>query len=123
MQGNSDIREVTCVRCPAGCVVEVAVDAAGGARYVGGAACARGRDYALSEATSPRRMVATTVPVPGFAEPLSVKTAAPIPKELVAQAVREAKRAAPAAPIRVGDVVCPDVCGTGVDMVATKALP
>lgn len=122
MRGNSAIREVTCVRCPAGCVVEVAMDAEGGARCIGGASCARGEDYALSEATAPRRMAATTVPVPGFAEPLSVKTAAPIPKELVPSAVREAKRVKLSAPIRVGDVVLPDVCGTGVAMVATKTL-
>lgn len=42
-----------------------------------------------------------------------------IPKEKVFDVAHAFDRARPAAPLRIGDVVIPDVCGTGVDVVAT----
>lgn len=115
--------EVTCIRCPVGCVVSVEVAADGAAVYRAGATCARGREYAVSEATAPVRSVATTVVVPGCGEPLSVRTAAPVPKALVGAAVRAMKAARVELPVRAGDVVLADVCATGVAAVATKSLP
>lgn len=117
------IEEVTCIRCPIGCTVLVEVRPDGDAEYREGAACARGREYAVAEATVPVRSVATIVNVPGCGEPLSVKTSDPVPKELVADAVRAMKAARIELPVRVGDVILPDVCGTGVSAVATKSLP
>lgn len=117
------IKEVTCIRCPVGCTVSVEIRPDGDAAYLEGAACARGREYAIAEATAPVRSVATIVNVPGCGEPLSVKTSDPIPKELVADAVRAMKAARIDLPVRVGDVILPDVCGTGVSAVATKSLP
>lgn len=115
--------EVTCIRCPVGCVVSVEVAADGAAAYRAGATCARGREYAVSEATAPVRSVATTVVVPGCGEPLSVRTAVPVPKTLVGAAVRAMKAARIELPVRAGDVVLADVCATGVAAVATKSLP
>lgn len=122
MQGSDRIREVTCIRCPMGCVVAVECDGSGGARYVQGASCVRGQEYAVAEATAPERMVATVIDVPGCPEPLSVKTERPIPKHLVQDAVCMAKQAAVALPVHIGQVIVPNVCGTGVPIVATKNL-
>ena len=115
--------QVTCIRCPIGCVITVDVDPDGTAAYREGARCARGREYAVAEATAPVRSVATTVNVPGCGEPLSVKTADPIPTPLVADAVRAMKAAHVELPVRVGNVILPDLCGTGIPAVATKSLP
>lgn len=117
------ISEVTCIRCPLGCAITVDVAPDGAAVYREGASCARGREYAVAEVTAPVRSVATTVNVPGCGEPLSVKTADPIPKPLIAAAVRAMKAAHVELPVRRGDVILPDLCGTGVPAVATKSLP
>lgn len=115
--------EVTCIRCPLGCAITVDVAPDGAAVYREGASCARGREYAVAEVTAPVRSVTTTVNVSGCGEPLSVKTADPIPNLLVADAVRAMKAAHVGLPVRMGDVVLPDICGTGVPVVATKSLP
>ena len=116
--------ELTCVCCPMGCSLVVERISVDEATYVSGAACARGKKYAPAEATRPERVVTTTVCVPGAAEPLSVRTVAPVPRELMAEVVAAAKDAAAGmrAPIAIGDVVLADACGTGVDVIATKSV-
>ena len=89
---SARISEVTCIRCPLGCAITVDVAPDGAAVYREGASCARGREYAVAEVTAPVRSVATTINVPGCGEPLSVKTADPIPKPLIADAVRHESR-------------------------------
>ena len=115
--------EVTCIRCPLGCAITVDVAPDSAAVYREGASCARGREYAVAEVTAPVRSVATTINVPGCGEPLSVKTADPIPKPLIADAVRAMKAAHVGLPVRMGEVILPDLCGTGVPAVATTSLP
>ena len=123
MLTNVEIIQVTCIRCPIGCAIAVEVAPDGGAVCREGARCDRGREYAVAEATAPVRSVATTINVPGCGEPLSVKTADPIPKPLIADAVRAMKAAHVELPVRMGDVILPDLCGTGIPAVATKSLP
>ena len=123
MPTNAETVQVTCICCPVGCAISVEIAADGTAAYREGASCARGREYAVAEVTAPVRSVATTINVPGCGEPLSVKTADPIPKPLVAAAVRAMKAAHVELPIRMGDVVLSDLCGTGVPAIATKSLP
>ena len=55
-------------------------------------------------------------------EPLSVKTAAPIPKSLIFDCLTELRKVSVTAPVKIGDVVLPDVCGTGVDVVAARNI-
>ena len=116
--------ELTCVCCPMGCSLIVERTSADEATYISGAGCARGKKYAPAEATRPERVVTTTVCVPGAAEPLSVRTVAPVPRELMAEVVAAAKGAAAGmrAPVKIGDVVLADACGTGVDVIATKSV-
>lgn len=116
--------ELTCVCCPMGCSLVVERTSADEATYVSGAGCARGKKYAPAEATRPERVVTTTVCVPGAAEPLSVRTVAPVPRELMAEVVAAAKGAAASmrAPVAIGDVVLANACGTGVDVIATKSV-
>lgn len=124
MSANVQLKEVTCIRCPMGCVATVELGESG-ATYRDGATCARGREYAVAEATQPERSVATIANVPGCGEPLSLKTARPIPKKLMRRAVAEMKAAGADMhlPVRAGDIVAADLCGTGVPAIATKTLP
>lgn len=117
--------ELTCVCCPVGCTLSVLKTSDAEASYVSGAGCARGKRYGPVEAVRPERVVTTTVFVPGVPEPLSVRTSAPVPRELAAGVVAAARAAAPSlsAPVGAGDVIVSDVCGTGVDVIATRTIP
>ena len=89
--------ELTCVCCPMGCSLLVEKTSDAEATYLSGAGCARGKKYGVREAIRPERVVTTTVFVAGVAELLSVRTSAPVPRELMGQVVAAAKRAAEAA--------------------------
>lgn len=112
---------LTCIRCPKGCQVTVTL-AGGEVAAVTGNGCPRGDAYARKEVTDPTRVVTTVVPVSGssVARMVSVKTAGDVPKAKVLDVVRALSGVSMAAPVHIGDVVLADVCGTGVDVVATK---
>lgn len=118
---NQEVRELTCINCPLGCQVRVTLED-GQIVDVTGNTCPRGERYARSEVTNPTRVVTTTVPVDGSKEQVmvSVKTATAIPKTKVFDCVRALAGVRAKTPVRIGDVVLPNVCGTGVDVVATK---
>ena len=112
---------ITCINCPVGCRMQVTVED-GKVTGVTGNSCKRGYDYALQESVAPQRMVTAVVTVEGSAAPVSVKTRTPIPKERIFDCMAQLAKLKLRAPIRMGDVVCPDVCGTGVDVIATKSV-
>ncbi|MBN1778258.1 MAG: DUF1667 domain-containing protein [Clostridiales bacterium] len=113
---------ITCINCPIGCRMTVETN---GDEIVNidGASCKRGADYAKQEAVSPRRMVTAVVNVPSCQTPLSVKTESPIPKDRIFDCMRAIGNAELKTPIRMGEVVCENVCGTGVNVVSTRDLP
>ena len=114
-------RVITCINCPMGCRVTAKLEN-GQVVSVSGNSCKRGETYARQECVEPRRMVTAVVPVAGSACPLSVKTADPIPKAQIAEIMRALSKVQLRAPIRAGDVVVPDICGTGVDVIATRSV-
>lgn len=112
-------RELTCISCPIGCRMTVTI--ADGEVSVTGNTCPRGAVYAKAECTAPVRMVTGLVRIEGRNEPLSVKTAQAIPKSSVAECVDILARTVIKAPVRAGDVVISDICGSGIDVIATKS--
>ena len=123
MQFATEVKTYTCICCPLGCQLEVSFDEEGALSEVSGYTCARGREYALEEAVKPVRMVTAIVCAEGSLEPLSVKTAAPVPKESIADVLAAIRELRPKAPVSAGSVLVEDVCGTGVAVVATKDIP
>ena len=112
---------LTCIRCPKGCQVTVTLEGRQ-VTAVTGNGCPRGDAYARKEVTDPTRVVTTVVPVSGsdVARMVSVKTAGDVPKAKVLDVVRALSGVSMVAPVHIGDVVLADVCGTGVDVIATK---
>ncbi len=113
--------ELTCINCPVGCRVTVKVEG-GEVTEITGNSCKLGERYARQEAVKPLRMVTAVVPVEGGETPLSVKTAAPIPKESIQRAMEELSRLRLKAPVQLGDVVLQNVGDSGVDVIATKTV-
>ena len=78
-----ETRQLICIGCPMGCPLTVELEG-GAVTRVTGNTCPRGDAYARKEVTAPTRIVTTTVPVRGGAlRRVSVKTAAPIPRERI----------------------------------------
>ena len=115
-------RELTCIGCPLGCALTVTLEN-GAVQSVQGNTCPRGDAYARKEVTAPTRIVTSTVKVTGGTLPaVSVKTAGDIPKGKIFDCVRALKDVAVPAPVRIGQVIVPDVADTGVAIVATKNI-
>ena len=122
MQVATDIAAYTCICCPLGCRIEVALDENGQVSEVSGYTCKRGADYAAQEAVAPERMVTAVLCVSGCLEPVSVKTQRPVPKAAMKDVLAAVAALRLDAPVAAGDVLIEDVCGTGVAVVATKSV-
>ena len=114
------VKNIVCISCPLGCPVEVKL-ADGQVSGVSGNACKRGEAYAKEECTNPLRVVTTTLPVHGSdLKMFSVKTKSPIPKGMIFECLKNLVGVEVHAPVGIGDVVLANVCGTGIDIVATR---
>ena len=113
-------RELTCIGCPMGCQITVTMDG-GEILTVEGNTCKIGENYARQEVTAPTRMVTSTVRVLGGKKPVvAVKTASAVPKDLIFQVMEELNGVSMKHPVHIGDVVLENVCGTGINIVATQ---
>lgn len=114
------MKELICIVCPQGCHLKV--DEENGCAVTGNA-CPRGAEFGKMELTHPTRVVTSTVRCEGGLYPrCPVKTDRAIPKELIFQVMEALDRVTLTAPVRVGQVVVENVCGTGVNVVATRNL-
>ena len=112
-------KPITCIACPMGCRMTV-TQSEGGAIDVQGATCKRGITYGTQEFSCPMRTVTSSVRVTGGTRPLcAVKTRDTVPKAAIPQVLAAIAAARPQAPVRPGQVVVPDIAGTGVDLIAT----
>lgn len=115
-------KELICIGCPMGCQITVEYEGEN-VQSVRGNSCAIGDRYARKEVTHPERTVTSTVLVTGGDKPrCSVKTQHNIPKDKIFDCMTAINQTKIAAPVHIGDVVIADVCGTGVDVVATRNI-
>ena len=114
------MRELICIVCPQGCRLRVEEEQD---YRVTGNRCARGAEYGRTELQNPTRTVTSTVAVRGAMYPrCPVKTSAPIPKHLIFKAVEALSGIELRAPVKMGQVVIHDICGTGADFIATRDM-
>ena len=120
--------QFNCTTCPSECLLTVKVerDADGAVvevRSVTGNSCPRGDTFAHQELTCPMRVLTTTVAVSGGDEALlPVRTAEAIPLALHAQAMDLIRGVVVEAPIRMGDIVLPNLLNTGIDLIASMNI-
>lgn len=113
-------KELTCIGCPLGCQISVVIEQ-GNVVEIKGNSCKIGENYARQEVAAPVRIVTSTVKVENGVLPVvPVKTKSDIPKEKVFDVIKELKGIRLQAPVAIGQTVLADVCGTGVDVVATR---
>lgn len=114
------LKEFVCIMCPQGCSLEAELED-GQVREVRGNGCPKGKQYAIQEALSPMRNIATSVLVDGGELQLaSVRLSAPIPKEDIFKAMEEIRKIRVSAPVSIGQKVIENLLGTGSDVIITK---
>ena len=112
-------RKLTCIICPRGC--RLTVSGEGDSLTVTGHACPRGETYAINECTNPVRTITSIVRVENREDTMvSVKTAAPVPKDRIFEIMGLIRSTTVTAPVKIGDVIIDNVYGTQV--VATKNI-
>ena len=116
------VKHLTCIQCPKGCRLTVTLGSAG-IDAIEGNGCDLGPIWAKKEVEDPVRTLTTSVRVlRGREDLVSVRTAGPIPRRLVAEALSVAKELRIEAPVVLGRVVAENLAGTGVSLVATRAV-
>lgn len=117
-----------CTTCPSECLLTVEVErdadrALVEVRSVTGNSCPRGDKFAHQELTCPMRVLTTTVAVSGGDEALlPVRTVEAIPLALHAKAMDLIRCLVVEAPIRMSDVVLPNLLDTGTDLIASMDI-
>ena len=113
----------TCIVCPVSCRVTVG-ERPDGDLDITGHTCKRGLAFAKGEHTAPTRMLTTTVRLLGaHLRRLPVISSGEIPKGELLTALQELYSIEVTAPVHMGDVVLPNIRGTGVDIVAARSVP
>lgn len=115
---------VTCVICPEGCSTSGDWREEKGERIiesVRGNSCRRGLEYASSEVIHPVRVHASIVRMKNAGlRLLPVRSASPLPKELIFKAMEEVRKTVVEGDVKTGDVKIPSVAGSGIDMIASR---
>lgn len=112
------MKEIICIECPKGCKLQV--DEKNGYSVTGNQ-CKRGAVYGKAEITNPQRMVSSTVRISGAIYPrLPVVTSKQVSKKNVFDVMEALNKVHVKAPIKVGNVILENVCGTGADIIASR---
>jgi len=118
---SGDYHKLICIVCPRGCSLEL-MEKADGSWQVKGA-CSRGKEYAITEVSCPRRVVTTTVRLKnGKLRRLPVKTSRPFPKEKILALMEFLKSIEVEAPVKAGEVVASNLLGEDIDLLATRSV-
>lgn len=111
-----------CIGCPMGCQLTVS-ELGDGELKVCGNQCPIGDRYGKQEVTNPKRMVTTSMFVDdGLKEVVTVKTEQEIAKSLVKEVVKRLADVKVKAPIKQGQVLYENICGSGVNIIATSSV-
>ena len=111
-----------CTVCPMGCHITVTGE---GDRVdsITGYTCKRGEEYGKQEFAHPVRILTSTVKLEGADQPLlPVRSEKPVPKELLADCMKVLKAVDVKAPVKRYDVIVENICGCGVNIVASDSV-
>lgn len=115
-------KDIICTVCPRGCSIQVEGEG-DKVLNVTGHGCKRGLEYAAAEFSHPVRILTTTVKLANTAgDLLPVRSSAPLPKEHIMECMQVIRSARAVPPVARYDVIVANICGTGVDIVATKPV-
>ena len=112
------MKEFVCIVCPRGCHLTIDDNL-----NVTGNSCPRGKQYAINEVTDPKRIVTSTVAIESkLVARCPVITETEVPKDKMFDVVTALNNIRLKAPIHCHDVVLENVCGLGVNIIATRTI-
>lgn len=112
--------ELVCIVCPKGCRLHV--DETDGFKVTGNG-CERGAKYGFDELTAPTRVVTSTVRIRGAQHPrCPVKTERAVAKSKIFEVMAVLDNVELTSPVKTGDIVVENVCGTGVNIVVSRSM-
>ena len=115
------MKQLVCIGCPRGC--RLTVEENSGEFIVTGNTCPRGKAFAISEMTEPKRTICSTVKTVFLGCPvLPVRVSDDIPKDRIFDVMREINAVVLTERIGRGDVIIENVLGLGVDVISTSDL-
>ena len=115
---------IICVGCPLGCEIKLILSDRDEVIEVGGNKCKDGKQYALEEFSNPVRTLTATVLTKDSSQPLlPIRTSKPILKTLLRQGMSIIAETTVKPPIKMGDIIVPNLLDTGFDVIATSDLP
>ena len=90
---------------------------------ISGNRCDKGVTYAHDEITNPMRTVCTTVKISGgIHRVIPVKTDKAIPEKYKLEVVKAINNIELKSPVKMGDIIIPNLFGTGVNIVAERDM-
>ncbi len=114
-------KNFTCIVCPVSCSLTVYQE--GENIIVEGNSCERGKVFGKNEFINPKRMLTTTVKVIGSnLKRLPIISSDEIPKDRIFEIVQELYKISVEAPIKRGQTIIEDICGTGVNIIASRSV-
>ena len=114
------MKNLICISCPRGCHLYVDEN---NNFSVTGNSCPRGAEYGKTEVTNPVRTVTHTVKVKSETHPRSsCKTDKPVSKKIIFDVISEMNKIELIPPVKIGDVILKNVCGTDANVVATMNI-
>lgn len=117
---NTKEYELICINCPRGCLLRIRQN--GDDLDITGNYCAKGLPYARQEITSPERVLTVLMKPEDADRPLSVRTDRPVPKAMLKECARTIYQVHPVLPVKYGDILIEDLCGTGANVIATADM-
>lgn len=115
--------EIICIRCPIGCRGTVVFDEEGKVEGAKSYQCKEGRKYAEIEGVAPMRVFTGTVITNSSRRVLlPVRSNKPIPKDKIIECSHLLSQIKVKVPIRVGEVIVPDVMNTKINIISSASL-
>ena len=120
--GESIKKEVICVVCPRGCIVNVEYKGNDVVQITGNK-CKKGIDFAKEEAIDPKRILTTTLGIDSSSfRRIPVRSSEPVSRDKILNIVREIKRIKVKPAIKMGDVIAKNFMDTGIDIIASMDI-
>jgi CxxC motif-containing protein len=113
---------IICIGCPLGCHVALKVDKKGEIEALTGNQCKEGREYVMSEFRAPVRVFTATLLSEKGGRLLAVRTNKPVHKGQLTELMRALSKLRFVAPIKTGQILIPNILGTGADLVASSSI-
>jgi CxxC motif-containing protein len=113
---------IICIGCPLGCHVILKADQKGEIEAMRGNQCKEGREYVVAEFRSPVRVFTATLLPETDGPLLAVRTDKPVPKGQLMELMRSVSKLRFVPPVKTGQVLIPNILGTGTDLIASSSI-